>query len=201
MICYALLLVKLYRGNEIEATGSGLSLKDILTDHTKQQVRTHTDRNVYTDDCTFIAVRRKHVWNDSVWQFMKRSFDPKKPIRIVFIGEEAVDGGGPRREYFHLLCLAIKDESGLFHSQESMVNFRASMLQFQQRQFHLVGLMVATSLLHGGPPFPFLPECVYNYIANLEDVANPECEAVEVIKKVSVHVSNARAAGYNIGWS
>ena len=38
------------------------------------------------------------MWSDSVAQFTKCSFNPTVPVRVIFHGEEAVDGGGPCRE-------------------------------------------------------------------------------------------------------
>ena len=142
------------------------------------------------DDVTLISVWRNHLWSDSVFQFRKCSFDPRKPIRVVFHGEESADGGGPRKEYFRLLCNASTEKSGLFFSKDRVVNFTANVSLFHQRLFHLVGMMIATALLHGGPAFPFFHKCLYDYIARnymvtdatSADVANPE--TLEVIKKV-----------------
>ena len=47
-----------------------------------------------------ICVRRRKIWVDSV-QKLKRLFkDAIKPFHIRFVGEEAVDHGGPFKEYF-----------------------------------------------------------------------------------------------------
>ena len=51
---------------------------------------------------------QNHIWRDSVYQFCKHSFDPKKPV-VIFHGEKPVDGGGPGREYFRLLCVEIEE--------------------------------------------------------------------------------------------
>ena len=75
------------------------------------------------DVCTRISMRRKHLWTDSVSQFLKRSFNPKKSIRVIFGGEETVDRGVPRMEYSRLLCLAIKETSGVFYIREN-ISFR-----------------------------------------------------------------------------
>ena len=75
------------------------------------------------DVCTRICMRRKHLWTDSVSQFLKRSFNPKKSIRVIFGGEETVDRGVPSREYSRLLCLAIKETSGVFYIREN-ISFR-----------------------------------------------------------------------------
>lgn len=139
-----------------------------------------------TDDVSLICIRRNYLWSDSISQFSKPSFDPTKSIRVIFNGEEGVDGGGPRKEYFRLLCLAIRDESGLFFSKGRMVNFTTSVVHYIQRRFYLVGVMIATSILHGGTAFPFFPRVLFDYIASgrmsmactVNDIVNPDIEAV-----------------------
>ena len=139
-----------------------------------------------TDDVTLICIRRNHLWSNSLSQFSKPSFDPTKSIRVIFSGEEGVDGSGPRKEYFRLLCMAIRDESGFFFSKGRIVNFNTSVVNYVQRRFYLAGIMIATSILHGGTPLPFFPKVLYNYIASghmsmsctVSDVANPEVVAI-----------------------
>ena len=142
------------------------------------------------DNITLISVRRSHLWHDSVAQFTKGSFDPKKEVRVIFHGEEAVDGGGPSREYFRLLCSEIRKKSGLFVSRDRVINFSTNVYLIVKQQFRLAGVMVATSIMNGGPGFPFLPKCLYEYIvqhkldvnATRDDVAS--VEIFEVISKV-----------------
>ena len=40
------------------------------------------------------------MWNDFVDARNKHGVDAKSMLKIVFIGEPAVDDGGPRREFF-----------------------------------------------------------------------------------------------------
>ena len=161
-----------------------MPLEDVL--------KTHIERQSSIGD-SIISVRRKYLWEDSVVQFLKRSFDPHKSIRVIFLGEEAADGGGPRKEYFRLLCRNIREQSGVFFYSKQLVNFRSSVSLFHERRFHLVGKMIGTSILHGGPAFPFLPKAIYGYIAHgwcaadctVADVANPS--TLQIINKVHVH--------------
>ena len=44
---------------------------------------------------------------------LRSGFDDKKHLRIKFIGEPAVDGGGPRREYFMLLMGDIANNGAI----------------------------------------------------------------------------------------
>ena len=79
--------------------------------------------------------------------------------------------------------MAINESAGVFFSNDIVVNFRhnVTLTLFRDRCFHLVGIMIATSILHGGSPFPYFPRVVYNYISRGEmpvdataaDVANP----------------------------
>lgn len=157
------------------------NLADILQSHAEHEL------SGGNNGVTLVCVRRNHLWADSVVQFLKPSFDPRKPIPVVFHGEEAVDGGGPRREYFRG---AIKDQSGLFFSKEGVVTFNANVAHFLERRYYLVGVMIATSILHGGLGFPFFPKVIYEYMVqqrmvgdvSLEDVANPEM--LRIITKV-----------------
>ena len=165
--------------------GSAPPLSEIIEGHIHERI----DDNV---NATLICVRRNHLWSDSVSQFSKPSFDPTKSIRVIFHGEEGVDGGGPRKEYFRLLCRAIRDESGLFLSKDRIVNFTTSVVHFIQKRFRLAGVMIATSILHGGPAFPFFPKVIFDYMTSgkvsmactVSDVANPDVEAI--IKEVLI---------------
>ena len=65
------------------------------------------------EDVQRIHVRRSHVFEDSVRQFSKDTFNVTKILKVRFVGESAVDDGGPRREFFQLLN-AIASKSGLF---------------------------------------------------------------------------------------
>jgi len=152
-----------------------MPLSDIL------HMQIHQELSSTGDDISIISVRRKHLWDDTMTQFLKRSFDPRKPTRVIFHGEEAFDGGGPCREYFRLLCSSIRERSSVFFTNDDVINFRPNVALFRECRFHLVGLMVGMSILHGGPGFPFLPRVIYDYIArdkmavdsNAGDVANP----------------------------
>lgn len=161
-----------------------MSLAEIMIAHIEQELSgEHASHSI-------ISVRRKHLWDDSITQFLKASFDPRKPVRVIFHGEEAADGGGPRKEYFRLLSKCIREQSGAFFNCQEIVNFRPSVSLFHERRFHLIGLMIGTSILHGGQAFPFLPRAIYNYISHgqmatdctVSDVANSS--TLHIVKKV-----------------
>ena len=75
-----------------------------------------------------------------------------------------------------------------FFSNEQIVNFRPNVALFHERRFHLVGLMVGTSILHVGPAFPFFPRSIYEYIAR--DQMAVDCDVANVANPSTIHVIN-----------
>ena len=53
-----------------------------------------------SDTTQLLSIRRKFLWDDYVNCRKKPWFKKEAWLRIHFVGEEAVDGGGPRREFF-----------------------------------------------------------------------------------------------------
>ena len=62
-------------------------------------------------EAVLINIRRKALWKDFVNAKDKFKIMPNQPIRVVFLGEPAVDDGGPKREFFSgmhkLMCLSL----------------------------------------------------------------------------------------------
>ena len=84
-------------------------IKHVIQQHQARVIKSRDDEDVQP-----IRIRRSHVFVDALRQFSKKSFDVEKMLRVHFVGEEAVDAGGPRRELFHLLTREIFTTSNLF---------------------------------------------------------------------------------------
>jgi len=50
-----------------------------------------------------ISVRRDFILEDALNQLSSKSKHLKKPLKVSFVGEQGVDEGGVRKEFFHLL--------------------------------------------------------------------------------------------------
>ena len=85
------------------------SLELILLSPHQGRVITSEDN----EDVQRLHIRRSHVFLDALRQFSKRSFDVSKMLQVRFVGEQAVDEGGPRREFFYLLTHEIFKSSFL----------------------------------------------------------------------------------------
>ena len=84
------------------------------------KVKAHSQKVVHGDSKA-IVVSRLNLWKTAVPYFKRQGF-LKSPglIRVTFATfteeEDAVDLGGPRREFFHLLLVAICKDSGILTS-------------------------------------------------------------------------------------
>ena len=132
-------------------------------------IKSHDDEDVQP-----IRIRRSHVFVDASRQFSKKSFNVEKMLRVQFIGEEAVDAGGPRRELFHLLMHEIFTSSNLFvgfpnnvipcHKADAVAN----------NMYYNVGKMISTCIVQGGE----VPVCFAKAVADYliyDEVRSPVC--------------------------
>lgn len=56
--------------------------------------------NSLSENLLRLNVRRKHMWSDIKGARIKQRVNPGDRLRLVYIGEPAVDDGGPRRKFF-----------------------------------------------------------------------------------------------------
>ena len=88
----------------------------------------------------------------------------KKWLEIQFIGEAAVDDGGPRREYFHWGMQELSNNNSIFQGQ---VNRRVPTHNVQflcNKEYQDVGRFFALSILQGGTPPRFLAPTIAHYL-------------------------------------
>ena len=97
----------LYKVNNFSTTGFYISrFKDEVEVGHLLQMQKSKMLPVDTSAYQQIVVHRKHLWEDALNCF-KGGLDFTKYICISFVGEPAVDEGGPLREFLHLLIGSI----------------------------------------------------------------------------------------------
>ena len=119
-----------------------------------------------------IIVRRRHLWGDALSCI--KTLNENKYIRVTFVGEPAVDEGGPLREFFHLLTTDIAKRNMLFCGDESKRVPRHCMTELEKRTYYVVGKALALSIMHGGPAPGFFARSVFDYIAYGSTQARPD---------------------------
>ena len=112
-----------------------------------------------------IVVRRKHLWDDALHRFQS-GINFHKYIRITFVGEPAVDDGGPLREFLHLVMGAIATSNYLFHGREDCRVPIPNQAELERHTYQHVGEMIAVSLVNGGPAPSFFAPSVVEYIVH-----------------------------------
>ncbi|XP_054466152.1 G2/M phase-specific E3 ubiquitin-protein ligase-like [Anoplopoma fimbria] len=104
--------------------------------------------------------------------------------------EEAVDLGGPRREFLRLLMEALA-LSPMFEGRDSKLSLALDSTALREDRYFIAGQAIAVSLVHGGPPPGFLAPTLYSSVVVgnssikpvLEDIA--DADLYEKVKKVS----------------
>ena len=144
------------------------------------------------EDCQRVSVRRSHFFKDSVRAFSRPHFCASKMLKVVFIGEQSVDDGGPRREFFHLLMKDAFAISGLFVGWPSNVIPVHNVPAVAGNKYYIVGKMISTSLVQGGQPPVCFSSAIADYLvydevrsnACLEDI--PDHSVRQTLVKVCV---------------
>ena len=95
---------------------------------------------VFSDARQRITVRpRRHIWNDTKRALRRPAFNPHIGLDVSFIGEDAQDEGGPLREFFRLLWVAISSDSSIFTGAEDARLLTHNMLSLNNGDYALVG--------------------------------------------------------------
>ena len=124
-----------------------------------------------------IKVRRQAVWEDTRIKLIHvQDEDLRKPVKVQFIGEPAVDNGGPSWEFFTLMNAAAYSKlmcDGIFRHNISL----------DKREFYLYGQITALGLMQGFPGPKCFNKTVVDYILtgdigqlhpDVEDIPDPD---------------------------
>ncbi|GAA5828232.1 hypothetical protein JCM11251_002647 [Rhodosporidiobolus azoricus] len=95
-----------------------------MMERAREAYRSTFARNQLESPIMVLRVRREHLVSDSLRQISSNRDNLKKTLRIAFEGEEGVDAGGLRKEWFLLLCRQLfSPEYGMFHTPDPQTNF------------------------------------------------------------------------------
>lgn len=142
-----------------------------------------------------LNVSRDNIVHDVMTQlYQLNTHDLKKPLKIKFIGEEAEDAGGVKKEFFLLLIREILDPKyGMFkHYEESrLIWFNESSFE-EDVMYFLIGLLCGLAiynLIIINIPFPL---ALYKKLLNekvelcdLKDLSPSEGRSLEQIMEYS----------------
>ena len=147
-----------------------------------------------------ITVDESDIIADAFAIFKDNKFEAFHPVRVNFIGQPAVDSGGPRREFFTRLFQEIVYSTqglaaNLFEGEEGRLMTSYSTIAVCSGVIKVIGKMIAYSIVRCGVGFPFLSPVCYWYLvtddvnqaisyANITDVR--DIEYADLIRKVTL---------------
>jgi hypothetical protein len=109
-----------------------------------------------------IDVRRSQLVEDALRAAAKKKFDPSKSLKVTFVGEFAIDHGGPLRDFFRLFSLRCSEI--YLRGGARGKYFDGNAAAVQDRIFFRMGQFFSMSVVQVGIGFPFLCEAIFKYI-------------------------------------
>lgn len=135
-------------------------------DETLKDAMATYHKTVETERCKIIDVQRPRLWKTALMFYKSaRKDELLRKLNVMFEGyEDAVDAGALRLEFFGDLMREVN--MNLFEGKE---DHRVPIYSWENVYLiKVAGIMVAHSLLHGGPGIPCLATYVYQYIVSGE---------------------------------
>ena len=132
-------------------------------------------------------------------RYGKMPFNPSSVTlasTLAFLGEPAVDDGGPRREFFMLFMNSLNSQESLFEGPLDKRVLRHNTRALDKDVYKIVGKIIALSVVNGGPGPIFWADSNINYIfkdgnpivvTKVEDIPDESIRAK--LKKVRLLVS------------
>ena len=133
-----------------------------ISDQLKKLYKEHLDSN---SELIRLKVRRSFVWEDTLLKLKRCKKESLRSgtVNVHFIGEPAVDEGGPRKELFFLFHRHMQTSS-LFTGQATNRSFAHNVMALQKEEYYYYGIISALSILQGSPGPVIFSSPVVDYI-------------------------------------
>eukprot|EP00731_Ephydatia_muelleri_P026419 Em0018g519a len=128
-------------------------------ENTLQRIMSRLQSSINMEDSCTITVRRSHVLSDTLRAVSRPSFDVQNSIKVDFLGEEGIDGGGLKRELFSILGKEI------FSSLFDGGFLRHDVIALQANKFFHIGKLIAMGVVHTACAFPFFASAAFKYMS------------------------------------
>ncbi|KAK2558696.1 G2/M phase-specific E3 ubiquitin-protein ligase [Acropora cervicornis] len=145
--------------------------------------------NINADALAKFNIARNFIWEGTKRAVSRKAFSPANKISVKFTddagtSEGAIDWGGPMREFFTLILQYIHD-SQLLCGPENIKFLSYNVKCLEDNDYFIAGLMLAMSLVHGGPAPHFLSPIMFQALisdqpvtVSLQDVYDHELRSL-----------------------
>jgi len=105
------------------------SKQNIMHNFARERMNENILMSMFSRDSPFLllTINRNNIILDTLRQLQQKDqFDLKKPLKVKFIGEQGVDEGGVKKEYFQILIRELFDTKfGMFtFDKENKVKYK-----------------------------------------------------------------------------
>ena len=142
-------------------------------------------------DACIIRVRRTQLMSDALEEIARQNeHDLHKPLKVNFIGEEGVDGGGVKKEFFQLFCETVMQpdyDMFVYQSESRTYWFNGQSLE-SEAEFMLIGLLVGLAIYNSVILDVHFPLCLYKKLLDqhvgIDDLEQMQPEIARSLKKL-----------------
>ncbi|XP_019904491.2 uncharacterized protein LOC109616028 [Esox lucius] len=148
-------------------------------------LQTYREQNTMPEIQMNMYLRRRHTFRSALKEMGKKSFSFKATPLFHFKGEKVDEW--PQKEFFRLIMLGLQ-ESSILEGRRGHLLFAYDQTALEERRYYTAGVMVAWSLLHGGPGPYCLHKSLYmlmcGHSPSLEDFRWTDISDVDVQMKL-----------------
>ena len=98
-----------------------------------------------SEDKYHLKVHRRAIKEDTLNQ-LKWGLPIDKHLRVVFLGESAVDTGGPLQDFMHMLISSIACNNSLFTGDETHHVPAHNVMEVEKNTYYFVGVSVSCQI-------------------------------------------------------
>lgn len=138
------------------------------------------NQKINKETINLFNINRNEAFTCCVRAMNRKSFKPENRISVLFTDEEAIDDGGPSREFWRLLLIHLKN-SNLFSGTEESKNVSLNNNALNDNLYFEAGRIIALSLIQGGPGPGFFSSYLFNYLidpiktkGDIQDITDDE---------------------------
>ncbi|KAI7964088.1 hypothetical protein MJO29_004515 [Puccinia striiformis f. sp. tritici] len=135
-----------------------------------------------------LSIRRSHLVEDSLRQISHSRSELKKLLKISFVDEEGVDGGGLKKEWFLLLIQElVAPEYGMFLHDSELNQIWFNPASTELEEFRLIGIVIGLAIynratLDFGLPLVGYQKLLGLPVTELTDLASLKPEVANSLK-------------------
>ncbi|CAG9322193.1 unnamed protein product [Blepharisma stoltei] len=125
---------------------------------------------ILMDIYAILEVRRDNLIEDTLSQISSGRINFRKPLRVIFLGEEGIDAGGVKKEFFQLVIKELFDPSfSMFnlYLPQRIYWFNPDTLE-AKINFELIGLVLGLAIYNGVILDIQMPLVVYKKLLGIQ---------------------------------